>query len=30
MFTGLELLNMNTSMISSMVQEDKEKDEYWR
>lgn len=30
MFTGIELLNVNTSMVSGMVQEQKEKDEYWR
>jgi len=30
MFTGIELLNTNTSMVGSMVQEEKERDEYWR
>lgn len=29
MFTGIELLNVGASMVSSMVEE-KEKDEYWR
>ena len=30
MFTGIELLNVNTNLVGSMVQEEKEKDEYWR